>query len=87
MLPPDRPRRASDRRPSPRPALSSRFLARRVLELIVGINMLVALFQQWIIPSVRNSLEPFSVSDAPRRCSRDSDFFCDFLFIKFDTLF
>ena len=41
-----------------------RFLARRVLELIVGINMLVALFQQWIIPSVRNSLEPFSASAA-----------------------
>ena len=44
----------------------------------MGINMLVALFQQWIIPSVRNSLEPFSVSDAPRRCSRDSDFFAIF---------
>lgn len=39
------------------------FLVRRVLELIVGINMMVALFQQWIIPSVRNSLEPFSKMD------------------------
>ncbi|KAF0301217.1 Diacylglycerol O-acyltransferase 1 [Amphibalanus amphitrite] len=46
------------------------FLARRVLELIVGINMMVALFQQWIIPSVRNSLEPFSKMDITHTTER-----------------
>ena len=38
-----------------------RFLLRRALEVIVGINFLLALIQQWIIPSVVNSLIPFSV--------------------------
>ncbi|XP_037068050.1 diacylglycerol O-acyltransferase 1-like [Pollicipes pollicipes] len=46
------------------------FLLRRVLELIVGLNMQVALFQQWIIPSVRNSLEPFSRMDLTHSLER-----------------
>uniref|UniRef100_A0A1B0A4Q7 O-acyltransferase n=1 Tax=Glossina pallidipes TaxID=7398 RepID=A0A1B0A4Q7_GLOPL len=37
-----------------------RFLLKRLLEVIIGVNVLMALFQQWIIPSVRNSLIPFS---------------------------
>uniref|UniRef100_T1GR76 diacylglycerol O-acyltransferase n=1 Tax=Megaselia scalaris TaxID=36166 RepID=T1GR76_MEGSC len=36
------------------------FLLKRFLEVIVGINVMMALFQQWIIPSVKNSLVPFS---------------------------
>jgi len=39
------------------------FLLRRALEVIVGINFLLALIQQWIIPSVVNSLIPFSNMD------------------------
>ena len=42
--------------------IDCRFLLRRALEVIVGINFLLALIQQWIIPSVVNSLIPFSVS-------------------------
>ena len=38
------------------------FLLRRALEVVVGINIALALGQQWIIPSVVNSLIPFSVS-------------------------
>ncbi|XP_059089214.1 diacylglycerol O-acyltransferase 1-like isoform X2 [Tigriopus californicus] len=36
------------------------FLMRRVLEVIAGTNIALALIQQWIIPSVVNSLIPFS---------------------------
>lgn len=36
------------------------FLLRRALEVMIGINLLMALVQQWIIPSVVNSLIPFS---------------------------
>ena len=37
------------------------FLIRRALEVVVGVNLVLALAQQWIIPSVVNSLIPFSV--------------------------
>lgn len=36
------------------------FLIKRLLEVVVGINIVMALFQQWMVPSVRNSLVPFS---------------------------
>uniref|UniRef100_A0A0K8URF5 O-acyltransferase n=2 Tax=Endopterygota TaxID=33392 RepID=A0A0K8URF5_BACLA len=37
-----------------------RFLLKRLLEVLFCFNVIMALFQQWIIPSVRNSLIPFS---------------------------
>lgn len=37
-----------------------RFLIKRILEVVVGINIVMALFQQWMIPSVKNSFIPFS---------------------------
>merc|ERR1712150_359242 len=40
--------------------IRSSFLLRRAVEVVVGINLLMALAQQWIIPSVVNSLIPFS---------------------------
>lgn len=40
-----------------------RFLLKRLLEVVIGANVVMALFQQWIIPSVRNSLIPFSNMD------------------------
>jgi len=40
-----------------------RFLLKRLLEVVIGVNVVMALFQQWIIPSVRNSLIPFSNMD------------------------
>lgn len=42
--------------------IRKRFLIKRTLEVLVGFQVVVALFQQWIIPSVKNSLIPFSVS-------------------------
>lgn len=43
--------------------IRKRFLLKRVLEVVFGVNVVMALFQQWIIPSVRNSLIPFSNMD------------------------
>lgn len=40
--------------------IRKRFLIKRILEVVVGINIVMALFQQWMIPSVKNSLIPFS---------------------------
>ena len=40
--------------------IRKRFLIKRILEVVIGINIVMALFQQWLIPSVRNSLVPFS---------------------------
>jgi hypothetical protein len=39
------------------------FLLRRIIELFFGLQLVLALFQQWIIPSVKNSLMPFSNMD------------------------
>lgn len=40
--------------------IRKRFLIKRILEVVVGVNIMMALFQQWMIPSVKNSLIPFS---------------------------
>lgn len=39
------------------------FLLKRLLEVLIGVNVVMALFQQWIIPSVLNSLVPISNMD------------------------
>ena len=36
-------------------------MARRALEVLIGTNLVLALIQQWMIPSVVNSLLPFTV--------------------------
>ncbi|KAL7639769.1 UNVERIFIED_CONTAM: hypothetical protein RMT77_009179 [Armadillidium vulgare] len=40
--------------------IRKRFLLRRILELFILFNILLGLFQQWIIPSVKNSFKPFA---------------------------
>jgi diacylglycerol O-acyltransferase 1 len=40
--------------------IRKRFLIKRMLEVAIGANIVMALIQQWMIPSVRNSLVPFS---------------------------
>lgn len=40
--------------------IRKRFLIKRILEVVVGVNIVMGLFQQWMIPSVKNSLIPFS---------------------------
>ncbi|XP_028159246.1 diacylglycerol O-acyltransferase 1 isoform X2 [Ostrinia nubilalis] len=43
--------------------IRKRFLVKRLLEVMFGINLVLALFQQWMIPSVTNSVDPFSQMD------------------------
>lgn len=46
------------------------FLFRRAAEVLVLSNLLLALFQQWMIPSVKNSIKPFSEMDFIRTWER-----------------
>lgn len=47
-----------------------RFLIKRLLEVIIGVNIVMALFQQWMIPSVKNSLVPFSSMNLAKMLER-----------------
>ncbi|XP_073941804.1 diacylglycerol O-acyltransferase isoform X2 [Choristoneura fumiferana] len=40
--------------------IRKRFLIKRLLEVVFGVNLVLALFQQWMIPSVTNSIVTFS---------------------------
>ena len=46
------------------------FLVRRVLEVILGTNLLLALTQQWIVPMVIHSLVPFHSMNWPLTLER-----------------
>ncbi|XP_068219490.1 diacylglycerol O-acyltransferase 1 [Palaemon carinicauda] len=50
--------------------IRKRFLLRRILEVIAISNIIMAMFQQWIIPSVKNSFQPFSDMDYMRCTER-----------------
>lgn len=47
-----------------------RFLIKRLLEVVIGWHIVMGLFQQWMIPSVRNSLIPFSNMDLTKTSER-----------------
>ena len=50
--------------------IRKRFLIKRALEVMVGINIVMALFQQWMIPSVQNSFVPFSNMEFTKAAER-----------------
>lgn len=50
--------------------IRKRFLLKRILEVAIGFNVVLGLFQQWMIPSVRNSLVPFSNMDVVKATER-----------------
>lgn len=50
--------------------IRKRFLLKRILEVIIGFNVVLGLFQQWIIPSVKNSLVPFSNMEVTKATER-----------------
>lgn len=50
--------------------IRKRFLLKRLLEVVIGANVILCLFQQWIIPSVKNSLIPFSNMDIAKATER-----------------
>jgi diacylglycerol O-acyltransferase-1 len=43
--------------------IRKRFLLKRILEFVFGLQLVIALVQQWIIPTVKNSIIPFSNMD------------------------
>ena len=46
------------------------FLFRRILEVILGTNLMLALIQQWMVPNVINSLVPFHSLNWPLTIER-----------------
>ncbi|KPI93786.1 PREDICTED: diacylglycerol O-acyltransferase 1 isoform X1 [Papilio xuthus] len=40
--------------------IRKRFLIKRIVEVVFGVNLIMALFQQWMIPTVTNSVHQFS---------------------------
>ena len=50
--------------------IRKRFLIKRVLEVLIGAHIVMGLFQQWMIPSVNNSLVPFSNMDVAKMTER-----------------
>ncbi|CAK1549926.1 unnamed protein product [Leptosia nina] len=50
--------------------IRKRFLIKRIVEVIFGVNLVMALFQQWMIPAVQNALDPFSQMDYVRIVER-----------------
>lgn len=50
--------------------IRKRFLIKRILEVVIGVHIVMGLFQQWMIPSVKNSLVPFSNMDLTKMTER-----------------
>ncbi|KAI4482330.1 hypothetical protein M0804_008881 [Polistes exclamans] len=50
--------------------IRKRFLIKRILEVVVGCQVVMSLFQQWMVPSVKNSLIPFSNMDVAKASER-----------------
>ncbi|XP_078542577.1 diacylglycerol O-acyltransferase 1 [Lissotriton helveticus] len=52
------------------PRIRKRFLLRRLFEMLFFIQLLIGLIQQWIVPSVQNSMKPFRDMDYTRMIER-----------------
>ncbi|CAK9819820.1 Diacylglycerol O-acyltransferase 1 [Anthophora quadrimaculata] len=50
--------------------IRKRFLIKRIVEVVVGCQVVMSLIQQWIVPSVKNSLVPFSNMDVAKASER-----------------
>lgn len=50
--------------------IRKRFLLKRIFEVVVGIQIIFAVMQQYMIPSVKNSLIPFSNMDVTKATER-----------------
>nr|XP_034178522.1 diacylglycerol O-acyltransferase 1 isoform X3 [Osmia lignaria] len=50
--------------------IRKRFLIKRIVEVVVGCQVVMSLFQQWMVPSVKNSLVPFSNMDVAKASER-----------------
>ncbi|KAJ8288182.1 hypothetical protein COCON_G00008410 [Conger conger] len=52
------------------PRIRKRFLLRRLFEMIFFIQLMVGLIQQWMVPSIQNSMKPFQDMDFSRMIER-----------------
>lgn len=50
--------------------IRKRFLLKRIFEVLIGLQMIFAVMQQYMIPSVKNSLIPFSNMDITKATER-----------------
>ncbi|XP_034933588.1 diacylglycerol O-acyltransferase 1 [Chelonus insularis] len=50
--------------------IRKRFLMKRIFEVFVGCQVVMSLCQQWMIPSVKNSLIPFTNMDVAKAAER-----------------
>ncbi|KAK0161030.1 hypothetical protein PV327_009548 [Microctonus hyperodae] len=50
--------------------IRKRFLMKRIFEVFVGCQVIMSLCQQWMIPSVKNSLIPFTNMDVAKASER-----------------
>ncbi|KAM7373282.1 hypothetical protein PAMP_008147 [Pampus punctatissimus] len=52
------------------PRIRKRFLIRRLFEMLFFMQLLVGLIQQWMVPTVQNSMKPFQEMDFSRMVER-----------------
>ncbi|XP_038616146.1 diacylglycerol O-acyltransferase 1 [Tachyglossus aculeatus] len=52
------------------PRIRKRFLLRRLLEMLFFMQLLVGLIQQWMVPTIQNSMKPFKDMDYSRIIER-----------------
>ncbi|XP_068621140.1 diacylglycerol O-acyltransferase 1 isoform X2 [Battus philenor] len=50
--------------------IRKRFLIKRLIEVVFGVNLVMALFQQWMIPSVTNTVDQFSEMNMVKMAER-----------------
>ncbi|XP_061520203.1 diacylglycerol O-acyltransferase 1a [Phycodurus eques] len=52
------------------PRIRKRFLLRRLFEMLFFMQLLVGLIQQWMVPTIQNSMKPFQEIDFSRMVER-----------------
>ncbi|XP_057211138.1 diacylglycerol O-acyltransferase 1a [Triplophysa rosa] len=52
------------------PRIRKRFLLRRLFEMLFLIQLMVGLIQQWMVPTIQNSMKPFQNMDFSRMVER-----------------
>ncbi|XP_018618439.2 diacylglycerol O-acyltransferase 1-like isoform X1 [Scleropages formosus] len=52
------------------PRIRKRFLLRRLFEMLFFMQLLVGLIQQWMVPTIQNSMKPFQDMDYSRMIER-----------------
>lgn len=50
--------------------IRKRFLLKRIVEVVIGLQLILAVMQQYMVPSVKNSLIPFSNMDITKASER-----------------